>query len=63
MLSSHLILPDATSIALSEPEAWFSISVNELPQYGCPLMKKAIGMLGKCLSELDIKRRRLTVLS
>lgn len=26
-------------------------------------MKKAIGTLDKCLSELDIKRRRLTVLS
>ncbi len=29
----------------------------------CPSIKKAIGTLGRCLSELDIKRRRLTVLS
>jgi hypothetical protein len=26
-------------------------------------MKKAIGTLDRCLSELDIRRRRLTVLS
>jgi hypothetical protein len=29
----------------------------------CPSMKNAIGTLGRCLSELDISRRRLTVLS
>ena len=31
-----------TSIALKAPEAWLSIKVSELPQYGCPLMKKAL---------------------
>ena len=40
--TSHLISPVVTSIAFSEPEAWLSISVSELPQYGCPLMKKAL---------------------
>src|SRR3954447_26196564 len=40
--TSHLILPVVTSMALKEPEAWLSISVSELPQYGCPLMKKAL---------------------
>ena len=29
----------------------------------CPSMKNAISTLGRCLSELDIRRRRLTVLS
>jgi len=29
----------------------------------CPSMKKAMGTLGRCFSELDIKRWRLTVLS
>jgi len=30
--TSHLIFPVFTSNALSEPDAWLSISVSELPQ-------------------------------
>jgi hypothetical protein len=33
------------------------------PRSACPPIKNAIGTLGKCLSEFDIRRRRLTVLS
>src|SRR4051812_770129 len=29
-------------MALKAPEAWLSIKVSELPQYGCPLMKNAL---------------------
>ena len=42
VLTSHLMSPVATSMALNAPDASPSISVSELPQYGCPLMKKAL---------------------
>src|SRR5262245_34070402 len=42
------------------------LGVCHTPDYVLPVrcsMKNAIGTLGRCLSELDISRRRLTLLS